>query len=231
MYRTVELTVRAKDLNEVLEKLKISEDFKENVAFTLTVDMKDEKGSYEYLCKSDKIIDWKLVEQQSEAAPIGNNNPCCSGGCNCSKEEEKPDPIKDTIDKVSEQLEQGRAVKCITELLPDCDFEDISNILVGTWMKKREKGSDLKFSALFFRNFVIPYVISRRTEKDNTIVGTKLFVETYYKNSNPIMEEVIADVVGKIKKNWNELEKFDSFPSLIGTLFGPSKEIRDILGL
>ena len=62
MSRKIVITVKAQDLNEVLNSLEISEEYLNDSLFTLEVDIKDSKKNFKYLSTSDKIVDWDLVE-------------------------------------------------------------------------------------------------------------------------------------------------------------------------
>lgn len=222
MYRTVELTCKAKDLVEVLSSLKLTEKFKNNSAFTLQVDIEDVKENYESLCKSDKILDWKLISNNSNSPQLSCGNDCCSKG-----DEEKPQYFTETpeeaINFVASELEEGRVLKILKESLNPLEISDISNILVSVWSNLRTNSSSkLKFSSLFFKEIVVPYVLKRRDDIDNTIGGMNIFIDAYYNGAD--IDEVLIDVIKKVRANWEHIGYISTFPMIGGLLFGPNKE-------
>lgn len=229
MYRTVELTCKAKDLSEVLSKLKSTEQFKENAAFTLQVEIEDVKENYEYLCKSDKILGWDFTsnnrEEQPGPNPASHTKSC---GCGCKAGGKKENPVEEAINVVSGELEERRSVKTIREALGSIDFVDISNILVSTWINLR-KNLGLKFSSLFFREVVVPYIKERRKDPDNTLIGVTLFIKTFYENAP--CDDVLKHFLENLRKNWERVKTIETLPALVGELFGPSEEVKKFLGL
>lgn len=231
MYRTVELTCRATDLAEVLRKLKTTEKFKKDAAFTLQVDIEDCKENYETLCKLEKILDWKLLEEvkhldKSEDVKKSKLDEEC-GGCNtCGGE------------KMNFEVEKARIISILKNSLPNITTTDISNLLVSVWTNIKDKKSELdegcgvgikKFSSLFFKNYVVPYILERRKDPDNTLWAMTLFIETFYEKLPTV--DILGDIIDRICKYWDTIAKMDNFQSIAGVLFGPSEEVRKALGL
>lgn len=234
MYRTVELTCRTTDLAEVLGKLKTTEKFKKDAAFTLQVDIEDCKENYETLCKLEKILDWKLL---GEAKHLNKNEDVKKSkldeeGCGeCSKCEGG--------EKMNLEVEKARVISILKDSLPNAiTTTDISNLLVSVWANikneksKLDKGCETgikKFSSLFFKNYVVPYILERRKDPDNTLWAMTLFIETFYEKLPTV--DILSDIIDRICKYWDTIAEMDNFQSIAGVLFGPSEEVRKVLGL
>ena len=234
MYRTVELTCRTTDLAEVLGKLKTTEKFKKDAAFTLQVDIEDCKENYETLCKLEIILDWKLL---GEAKHLNKNEDVKKSkldeeGCGeCSKCEGG--------EKMNLEVEKARVISILKDSLPNAiTTTDISNLLVSVWANIKNKKSKLdkgcetgikKFSSLFFKNYVVPYILERRKDPDNTLWAMTLFIETFYEKLPTV--DILSDIIDRICKYWNTIAEMDNFQNIAGVLFGPSEEVRKALGL
>ena len=227
MYRTVELTCKAEDLSEVLKNLRTTEQFKKEAVFTLQVDIEDEKENYEYLCKSDKIMDWKIIKNPYSAPSTKCNG--CSTGEEKKKEQQNPKtPMEEAVSMASGELEEARTTRMLSDVVET--IGDISNIIVSTWINlSSPQHRHLKFSTLFFKELVVPYVVERKEDPDNTNVSIDLFIKTYYKDIPTL--DILKDIVKKIREKWENIKKLDSFPKIVGLLFGPGEDIKKILGL
>ena len=239
MYRTVELTCKASDLAEVLSKLKSTEKFKENAAFTLQVDIEDEKENYEYLCKSGKVLNWDFVKtQEEENKRECDKSSCLDQSCQHSKKfggdrrsiniPYKDQSIEEAVSVVSGELEEGRVYKILQESLgEDITTTDLSNILVSVWttIGKNSQASNIKFSSLFFKEIVIPYVLSRREDPDNTIIGMTVFIETFYNATKVEKDVMLKDFIKRIRLCWDNIKELDNFPGISGILFAPDKNL------
>lgn len=68
----IKLTIKAKDLLEVLSNLSLSKDFCDSAAFTLNVEIENTKNNYKYLSTSEKILDWDFIEEENKDKEVEN---------------------------------------------------------------------------------------------------------------------------------------------------------------
>lgn len=255
MCRTVEITCRVKDLKEILEKLQTTKKFQEEAAFTLSLDIEDTKENYQYLCVGGKVLDWRFMDQklqqekkeekqtEGEKDVCNNSSQQCQGKCNGFPKvggqgsRMIPMPIEEAVSLASEELEEKKILKTLENdtQVGVWSYDDYSNLIVSVWINLRVN-PQYKFSNLFFKDICIPYILSRRNEKDNTIPTISLFIRSYYDGIKEIEKiegevNVLKDIVKKLKTGWEQLKEIEKFTDVIGFLFGPSAEVKSYLGL
>ena len=244
MCRTVEITCRVKDLKEILEKLQTTKKFQEEAAFTLSLDIEDTKENYQYLCAGGKVLDWRFMDQEKEK-PTKEEDDVCSNHSQCQGKcgngfsrvggpgsRNPMTPMEEAISLASGELEEGKVLKTLKDdpKVGAWSYDDYSNLIVSVWINLRVN-PQYKFSNLFFREVCIPYVINRRSEKDNTIPPISLFIKSYYDGIKEIDGGILKDILGKLRTGWEQLKEIEKFTDVISFLFGPSPEVKSYLGL
>ena len=255
MCRTVEITCRVKDLKEILEKLQTTQKFQEEAAFTLSLDIEDTKENYQYLCAGGKVLDWKFMDQQEqqqgkkeenqteEGKDICSNNPTqCQGKCSNGFPKvggpgSKMTPMEEAVSLASGELEEEMILKTLKDdkQVGVWSYDDYSNLIVAVWINLRVNPL-YKFSNLFFKEICLPYVLTRRGEKDNTIPTISLFIQSYYNGIKEVEKieggvDILKDILVKLRTRWEQLKEIEKFTDVIGFLFGPSPEVKSYLGL
>lgn len=68
--KPINIKVKANDLIEVINSLKLDKKFKEEAVFSFDIEIEDCKDNYKYLNTSDKIIDWDFTTLNNEENKI-----------------------------------------------------------------------------------------------------------------------------------------------------------------
>lgn len=208
MKRKLNITTKTSDLSEVLNNLKLSNDFKDNATFTLEIEIEETKDNYKYLSSSDKIIDWSFVDDVEEDNTINNDidekddskeaniTYCTSSSCCVLSDYEK---LKKEIRSIRLKnyqdiirlFDSAREAKIYNTYL-QLDDINFNNIIKSIYLSKNGKvyNSDLEFS-----------------------ISTSYF-------GNMLEEDiVISDIINKLNKIWDSIHTFSTIDSLINRLY------------
>lgn len=190
------IKTRVKNLIDVLSKLEMCDSFSDNAEYTVEVDITQKPENYNYLCKSDKIVEWGFIEDEEptiEQEKIEKPKD--------SKEEEEIGLIKQLRDSIMGIIS--------TKSYPEYDLIKLS------WMIKKQS-PNLRFTKDLFTYFGGSKLYdSSFTVKD--IVLGKL-VKSYYSDTK--LEISTIDILSKVKDYWKGLDKFDTMEKVIESMFG-----------
>ena len=246
MSRKIVITVKAQDLNEVLNSLEISEEYLNDSLFTLEVDIKDSKKNFKYLSTSDKIVDWDLVDDSNDEK--------------ANKSIEKLIPREEVFNEVRKGIKEQQENKTVEEKkVKDSTFK--SDCQCGSQVgnackfeRESDKPTDIDRIVLLFTGLqrypVCNYesicrfinavwnvkttspaflfsekVFEQRVLADYISLSNKEYLDTFiniisnfYVGSMNITE-VFKDVLNRLKQKWNIIDKCSSGEELIIKLF------------
>ena len=246
MSRKIVITVKAQDLNEVLNSLEISEEYLNDSLFTLEVDIKDSKKNFKYLSTSDKIVDWDLVDSNEEEKT--------------DKSIEKLIPREEVFNEVKKEIKEKQENKTVEEeKVKDSTFK--SDCQCGSQVgnackfeRESDKPTDIDRIVLLFTGLqrypVCNYesicrfinavwnvkttspaflfsekVFEQRVLADYISLSNKEYLDTFIKIISNFyvgsmnITEVFKDVLNRLKQKWNIIDKCSSGEELIIKLF------------
>ena len=191
------IKARAKDLAEILSKLEMCDNFSTNAEYTVDVEITQVAENYNYLCKSDKIIEWGFIEEPTPGQDI--------------EEKPKDEPKKDEGEEKS-LIEQLRdSIKGIISCKSFPEYE----LVKLAWMIKRQS-PNLRFTKDLFTYFGGSKIYDSSFTVKDVVLGK--LVKSYYSNTK--LDDSSVDILSKIKDYWKGLEKFESMDKVIESMFG-----------
>lgn len=182
------IEVLAKDLGEVLNNLKMSSDFTDDVKYTLELGISDTKSNFEYLSKSDKILNWDFSSQ-------------------VNLEEDHKSGLAGLLDNDQRALDIYRFF-CHDNFKNDKD--NFLKLIYLTWkMKNQSPGRLFTLLTLNQQNHTVNIELDYSTIDMATINNFNDYC------SGKIFELILEDIVFKLSRIWNRLNEISDFNNVI----------------
>ena len=243
MSRKITITVKAENLNDVLNSLEGVEGFLDDSLFTLDIEMKESKKNYQYLSTSDKIEDWSFTEdketedksvitkavikkEEREEEPKTTEqkqvkNSTFSSDCSCDRVggaclvDNKENKMEKEIDK-PDTIDHIVTIFMGLKRYPVHDYESLCRFIDSAWSVKNTSPGFL-FSEKVFEQRILSEYISLSNRVYSTIL-TDLLASFY--SGSVYFSEVLKDVLVRLRLHWNEINNCSSVGEVIVKLFG-----------
>ena len=211
--RKITLRINEKGLLEVLQdltKLKAKRKFWNRNEIQLTLDLEDIRDTYEYLCKSKRILDWGVGDSILTNELENTLQPDY-------REEEKPE-IKEPD---PEPKEKKRKVEKFTDFVSNftgsSDWSNLSMFILCSWKVAKKSPGIIFGTPLFKSNVLQEYESMKSSPTGSELLLLGKVLESYYYGVEYI--DAVEDTVGKIRSSWKSLSTFESLTSVSIKLF------------
>lgn len=196
------IEVLAKDLKEILGNLEFDSDFS-NSKCTLEVGITESKKNFEYLAKSDKIVNWDFISENNleEDLPVEDYSP------------------QSSLREVGVFEDKPRLLEIYNYFNHPTFMEDedgLLKLIYISWVIKQKSParwftlstlSSLGYLDAHGINVGILFFLPKTTREE---------LEEYYKDKP--FEFILEDIINKLHKNWNNLDRFPDFDIVINNL-------------
>lgn len=224
--RKITIKVNEKNLPDVLNELKVvksKKNFWKPAELFITLDLEDEKMTYEYLTKSKKIIDWSIGEysefdnSQFETPKEEYEHPAARK----KREVEKVEEEKKELTRVETEVAPGydKLTQYIVSLTlkAENEYVGMAMFVYASWqIYKAQPG-------IIFGTPLYKSSLGKKFEeilgKDKTVEMALLekVVESYYPGIS--LADAILDLEDKMKKKWKLFEQCETLTSVSILLF------------
>lgn len=195
------IDVLAKDLKEVLSNLEMDSGFS-NSKCTIEVEIAESKKNFEYLSKSDKIVNWDFISENNleEDLPVEDYSP------------------QSSLREIGVFEDKPKLLEIYNYFNHPTFMEDedgLLKLIYISWIIKQKSPARL---------FTLGTLSSLSYLNAHGIVGTLFFlpkaireeIKEYYKDKP--FELILEDIINKLYKNWDNLDRFPDFDVVINNL-------------
>lgn len=203
--RKITLRINEKDLIEVLQdltELKAKRKFWNRDEVQITLDLEDTRKTYEYLCKSKRILDWELGDSVSEAPvkiPQTYQEP-----------EEEPEEIKEPEPKKPERKVE-KFTDYVSKFSGSSDWHGLCLFIECSWRVAKKSPGVIFGTPLFKSSLTQELELVKDNASSERILLEKV-LESYYIGVDYI--DAVEDTIGKIRSAWKTLNKHESLTSV-----------------
>ena len=207
--RKITLRINEKDLLEVLQdltELKAKRKFWSRDEVQITLDLEDTRKTYEYLCKSKKILSWEV------------------GDTILSDESEKilqTDYEQKEVVEIKEPEPKKRKSEKFTDYVANftgtTDWSNLAIFILCSW-KVAKKSPGMIFGTPLFKSSVAQEYenVKSSGQGSELLILGKVLESYYYSVEYP---DAVEDVVQKIRTSWKSLPSHESLTSVSIRLF------------
>lgn len=203
--RKITLRINEKDLIEVLQdltELKAKRKFWNREEVQITLNLEDTRKTYEYLCKSKRILDWELGDSVSEAPvkiPQTYQEP-----------EEEPEEIKEPEPKKPERKVE-KFTDYVSKFSGSSDWHGLCLFIECSWRVAKKSPGVIFGTPLFKSSLTQELELVKDNASSERILLEKV-LESYYIGVDYI--DAVEDTIGKIRSAWKTLNKHESLTSV-----------------
>lgn len=242
MSRKITITVKTKDIDEVMNNLKCTNESLENSVITLDIDLKDTKENYKYLTTSDKIVDWffvddnKLEEKENlqstteikkevQGPTVTSQkhikNSTFHSDCECDRLGGACLIDNNHSTEFEKEIDKPDVIDIIIEKFlglqryPVNNFERLCRFIDAVWNVKTTSPGFLFSEKVFEQRILSEYISIMNREYPEILVS---LVANYYSGSI-YFSEVLKDVLNRLKLHWNTLNNCSSLGEVLMNLF------------
>lgn len=203
--RKITLRINEKDLIEVLQdltELKAKRKFWNRDEVQITLDLEDTRKTYEYLCKSKRILDWELGDSVFEA-PVKTTQTY-------QEQEEEPEEIKEPEPKKPERKVE-KFTDYVSKFSGTSDWHGLCLFIECSWRVAKKSPGVIFGTPLFKSSLGQELELVKDNASSERILLEKV-LESYYIGVDYI--DAVEDTIGKIRSAWKTLNKHESLTSV-----------------
>lgn len=203
--RKITLRINEKDLIEVLQdltELKAKRKFWNRDEVQITLDLEDTRKTYEYLCKSKRILDWELGDSISET-PVKTTQTY-------QEPEEEPEEIKEPEPKKPERKVE-KFTDYVSKFSGTSDWHGLCLFIECSWRVAKKSPGVIFGTPLFKSSLGQELELVKDNASSERILLEKV-LESYYIGVDYI--DAVEDTIGKIRSAWKTLNKHESLTSV-----------------
>lgn len=244
MSRKITITVKTKDIDEVMNNLKCTDESLEDSVITLDIDLKDTKENYKYLTTSNKIVDWSFTDEEDnklekketiipdnkkeilEKGPTAINykqvkNSTFHSDCKCDSLGSACLIDNDHNTEFEKEIDKPDTIDIVIEKFlglqryPVNNFERLCRFIDAVWNVKTTSPGFLFSEKVFEQRILSEYISIMNREYPEILVS---LIANYYSGS-VYFSEVLKDVLNRLKLHWNTLNNCSSLGEVLMNLF------------
>ena len=203
--RKITLRINEKDLLEVLQdltELKAKRKFWSRDEVQLTLDLEDTRKTYEYLCKSKRILNWEvgdtILSDESEKILQTDYEQ------KEAVETKEPDPPKPErkVEKFTEYVSKFSGTS---------DWHGLCLFIDCSW-RVSKKSPGVIFGTPLFKSSLMQELEAIKDNASSERILLEKVLESYYLGVDYI--DAVEDTIGKIRAAWKSLGKHESLTSV-----------------
>ena len=205
--RKITLRINEKDLLEVLQdltELKAKRKFWNREEVQLTLSLEDTRKTYEYLCKSKKILSWDVGDVVLDSPDIvpQETEP--------EVEEIHEEPAKPT-------RKTDKFTDFVSKFSGTADWSGLSLFIECSW-RVSKKSPGVIFGTPLFKSSLLQEldIVKAGSTSSERIILDKV-LESYYLGVDYL--DAVEDTISKIRSAWKSLSKHESLTSVSIRLF------------
>lgn len=203
--RKITLRIKEKDLLEILQdltELKGRRKFWNKEEIQITLDLEDKRETYEYLCKSKRILGWELGDSVLPDGP------------------EPVEPEEDVVEEspviVEEPKKPERKVDKLTDYASKFsgheDWNGLCLFIECSWRVAKKSPGVIFGTPLFKSSLMQELEIVQNNPVPSERILLEKVLESYYSGVDYI--DAVEDTIGKIRVAWKTLNKHESLTSV-----------------
>lgn len=208
--RKITLRINEKDLLEVLQdltELKAKRKFWNREEVQLTLSLEDTRKTYEYLCKSKRILSWDIGDVVLDSPDIvpQETEP--------EVEEIPEEPKKQTLPT----RKTDKFTDFVSKFSGTSDWSGLSLFIECSW-RVSKKSPGVIFGTPLFKSSLLQEldIVKAGSASSERIILDKV-LESYYLGVDYL--DAVEDTISKIRGAWKSLSKHESLTSVSIRLF------------
>lgn len=228
--RKITIKVTEKDLSDVLNDLKVvksKKNFWRPSEVYLTLDLEDEKMTYEYLTKSKKVLDWspgeysEFDDSKFEVPKEEYEHPAARKRREVQKAEEEKIKKDKEIQHVQQDIAPGydKLTQHIVGLVlkAENEYVGMAMFVYASWQVYKSQPGTI-FGTPMYKSF-LTNKFEELLGKEKTVEMALLekVVESYYPGIS--LADAVLDLEDKMKKKWKLFEQCETLTSVSILLF------------
>jgi len=204
--RKITLRINEKDLIEVLQdltELKAKRKFWNREEIQITLNLEDTRKTYEYLCRSKRILGWDVGDSilEDEAEKILQTN---------YDREEREEEIKEPEPKKPERKVE-KFTDYVSKFSGTSDWHGLCLFIECSWRVAKKSPGVIFGTPLFKSSLGQELELVKDNASSERILLEKV-LESYYIGVDYI--DAVEDTIGKIRSAWKTLNKHESLTSV-----------------
>lgn len=204
--RKITIRINEKDLIEVLQDLtefKAKRKFWNRDEVQITLDLDDTRKTYEYLCKSKRILDWEVGDSISDTptAKIPQTY----------QEPEEPEEIKEPEPPKKPERKVEKFTDYASKFSGTSDWHGLCLFIECSW-RVAKKSPGVIFGTPLFKSSLSQELELVKDNPSSERILLEKVLESYYIGVEYI--DAVEDTIGKIRSAWKTLSKHESLTSV-----------------
>lgn len=205
--RKITLRINEKDLLEVLQdltELKAKRKFWNREEVQLTLSLEDTRKTYEYLCKSKRILSWDVGDVVLDSPDI-------------IPQETEPEVEEIPEEPVRPTRKTDKFTDFVSKFSGTADWSGLSLFIECSW-RVSKKSPGVIFGTPLFKSSLLQEldIVKAGSTSSERILLDKV-LESYYLGVDYL--DAVEDTISKIRSAWKSLSKHESLTSVSIRLF------------